>query len=359
MEGRLPRSSRHPVDAWLLCLPESAGSGLYGMFDVLSATGTLWREMSGAKPGVALIRPRLISIRRAPFRCGNGIPVEPEASIDEVRAPPIIIVPEIWLAPDDDLSDRYDDLKAWLRDCYTRGSLIYAACSGAILLAAAGLLDGREATSHWGYQDLFRRAFPAVRFNPAPTLCVSDRTGRIVTAGGTSSWHDLALHVIARHASPGEALQIAKVYLMKWHAEGQLPYATLVRRVDHADSVVRRAEEWLAEHYREPDPVTGAVAACGIPERSLKRRFKAATGVTLMDYSQNLRIEAAKRMLETGTDAVDEIAEAVGYGNHAFFRRLFRRCTGLTPGMYRRMFSPVLALGASAADRSHTDPTEY
>src|SRR5690606_28116989 len=204
-----------------------------------------------------LIRPHLVSIRREPFKCGNAIPVEPEASIAEVPSPPIVIVTELWLSPDDDLSDRYGDLKAWLRACHAGGTAVYSACSGAILLAASGLLDGREATSHWGYQDLFRRAFPMVRFNPAPALCIADPGGRIVTAGGASSWHDLALHVIARHASPGEALEIAKVYLMKWHAAGQLPYATLVRRIDHADSVVRRAETWLARHYAGPDPVSG------------------------------------------------------------------------------------------------------
>lgn len=333
-----------PVDAWIVALPESSGSALYGMVDVLAATGTLWRELSRSTPGRALIRPRLVSTRREPFRCGNGIPVEPDAAIDQVHAPTVIIVTELWLSPDDDLSDRYDGLKTWLRACHDAGAAIYSACTGAILLAASGLLDGREATSHWGYQDLFRRAFPAVRFNPAPALCIADRTGRIVTAGGTSSWHDLALHVIARHASPGEALQIAKVYLMKWHGEGQLPYATLVRRLDHADSVVRRAETWLARHCAEPDPVSGVVAASGIPERSFKRRFKAATGMTVMEYTQNLRIEAAKRLLENSQETVEEIAEAVGYCNHAFFRRLFRRCTGLAPTEYRRMFRPVLEL---------------
>jgi transcriptional regulator GlxA family with amidase domain len=159
--------SRTPIDAWLVCLPESAGSALYGMVDVLSATGTLWRELSRAEPGVALIRPRLVSIRREAFKCGNAIPVEPEATIAEVRSPSIVIVKELWLSPDDDLSDRYDDLKAWLRACHAGGATIYSACSGAILLAASGLLNGREATSHWGYQDLFRRAFPARPANTA------------------------------------------------------------------------------------------------------------------------------------------------------------------------------------------------
>jgi transcriptional regulator GlxA family with amidase domain len=244
------------------------------------------------------------------------------------------------------MRDRYADLKDWIRQCYRGGSTIYTACSGSILLASTGLLDGREATSHWGYQDLFRRSFPAVRFNPEPNLVITDPTARIVTAGGTTSWHDLALHIIARHCSPGEALRIAKVYLLKWHGEGQLPFQSLVRRQPHADSVVRRAEDWLAAHFPEAHAVASVVAACGIPERSLKRRFKIATGSTLMAHVQNLRIEEAKRLLESENTAADDIAPIVGYDNPAFFRRLFKRSTGLTPGAYRRMFRPLSDQGA-------------
>lgn len=336
------REEGSPLEAFILCLPESAGSSLYGLVDVLSATGTLWREMTGAGAGAQMIRPKLVSPDRAPFTCGNDIPVRPDLAISEVPRPGIVIVPELWLAPDDGVTDRHDEVKTWLRSCHDSGSIIYSACSGSVLLAAAGLLDGRPATSHWGYGDLFRSRFPAVRFDPAPSLCVADPTGRIVTAGGTSSWHDLAIHIISRHASPGEALRIAHVYLMKWHAEGQLPYMPLVRRVPHADGIVRRAENWLARHYAEPNAVAGVVAACGIPERSLKRRFAAATGTSLIAHAQNLRIEAAKRKLEDSDLAVDEIAAAVGYENPAFFRRLFKRCTGLTPGAYRRMFRPIM-----------------
>ena len=327
------------VEIHIVALPETAGSALYGMIDVLSSAGTLWRELVGDEPIPPLLRPRVVSLSRREFRCGNGIPVCPDVGIDEAPEAEIVIVPELWLAPDDALSDRYDDLKTWLQQRYRAGAFIYSACSGAIMLAAAGLLDGREATSHWGYQDLFRRSFPKVRFNAAPPLVISDPSGRIVTAGGTSSWHDLAIHIISKHCSPGEALRIAKVYLLKLHGEGQLPYAGLVRRQPHADSVVRQAEQWLADNFREPNAVAGVVAACDIPERSLKRRFKIATGATLIASVQNLRIEEAKRLLENSTIAFDEVAAMVGYENQAFFRRLFKRSTGLTPGAYRRMFS--------------------
>ncbi|MBL8831215.1 MAG: helix-turn-helix domain-containing protein [Rhodospirillales bacterium] len=341
----MPKSGAITKEALILALPESAGSAVYGMVDVLAATGTLWRELSGGPAAPPLIRPRIVALSRKPFRCGNGIPVSPDLALADASAADIVIVPELWLAPTDDLRDRHPELKEWLRRRYRAGGSIYSACSGAVLLAAAGLLDGRAATSHWGYADLFKRSFPEVRFDPAPNLVVADPAGRIVTAGGTTSWHDLALHIVARHCSPGEALRIAKVYLLKWHAEGQLPYANLVRRQPHADAAVRRAEAWLAAHFRETDAVRGVVEASGIPERSLNRRFKAAVGTTPIAHVQNLRVEAAKQLLETGDDPADGIAAAVGYENPAFFRRLFRRCTGMTPGAYRRMFAPVATAG--------------
>jgi transcriptional regulator GlxA family with amidase domain len=238
----------------------------------------------------------------------------------------------------------------WLRQQYKEGSAIYSACSGSVMLAETGLLDGREATSHWGYQDLFSKCYPKVRFRPEPNLVFADAAGRLVTAGGTTSWHDLAVHIISRYASPGEALRIAKVYLLKWHGEGQLPYATLVRNNPHADSVVRSCEQWLGKHYRETDTIKQVMVEANIPERTLKRRFKAATGSTLIDYIQNLRVEEAKHLLESGQKPVDEISVAVGYEDTSFFRRLFKRCTGLTPGQYRRMFQPVF----QASDQSKT-----
>lgn len=133
---------------------------------------------------------------------------------------------------DDPIADRYADVMGWVRQRSRAGSTIYPASSGTVLLAA---------------------------------------TGRFVTADGTTSWHDLAIHVISRHCSPGEALRIAKVYLLKWHGEGQRPYASLVRRQLHADSGVRAAEQSLHEHFREQHAVAGVVAASGIPGRSLKR----------------------------------------------------------------------------------------
>jgi transcriptional regulator GlxA family with amidase domain len=241
-----------PRDTAIVAVPETAGSALYGMVDVLSVTGNVWQTLTRTEPKPPPFRVQVVSVGRERFCCGNGIPVEPAAAIHEVDRADIVVLPELWLGPDEHLKGRYPALIEWIRARYEAGACVYSACSGALMLAETGLLDGRDATSHWGYQDLFRHEYPRVHFRPEPNLCFADPSGRIVTAGGTTSWHDLALHIISRHVSPGEAMRIAKVYLLKWHDEGQLPYEPLVRQQPHSDAVVRGCETWLQEHFRQP-----------------------------------------------------------------------------------------------------------
>jgi transcriptional regulator GlxA family with amidase domain len=330
-----------PLDTLIVAVPETAGSALYGMFDVLSVTGVVWQTLTRAEATPAPFRVKVVGLGREPFCCGHGIPVEPAVAIDDAGRADIVILPELWLGPDEHLGGRYPALVEWIRARYEDGACVYSACSGALMLAETGLLNGRDATSHWGYQDLFRRRYPQIRFRPEPNLCFADPLGRIVTAGGTTSWHDLALHIISRHVSPGEAMRIAKVYLLKWHDEGQLPYEPLVRQQPHSDAAVRACERWLGEHFHEQGAVARVVAHARVPERTLKRRFKRATGLALIDYVQNLRVERAKRLLESSDRAVDEISYEIGYEDPAFFRRLFRRRTGLAPVQYRRVFQPI------------------
>ncbi|MDH3899640.1 MAG: helix-turn-helix domain-containing protein [Gammaproteobacteria bacterium] len=335
-------TTQKPLEVLIVAVPETAGSALYGMLDVLLAVGNVWQTLVRTDTQPALFQVRIVSTRRKPFSCGNGIPVRPDCTVADNPGADIVILPELWLGPDEDMAGRYPELLDWIRASYAAGATLYSACSGAVMLAATGLLDGCEATSHWGYQDLFRKHYPQVRFRPEPSLVFADPEGRIVTAGGTTSWHDLAIHIISRHGSPGEALRIAKVYLLKWHGEGQLPYAALTRRQPHADSVVKTCEEFLGETFREADAISQVVGRVNIPERTLKRRFKAATGTTLINYLQNLRVEAAKRLLESGQRPVDDISVEIGYEDASFFRRLFKRLTGLTPSQYRRMFQPIV-----------------
>jgi transcriptional regulator GlxA family with amidase domain len=317
------------------------------MVDVLSATGTIWQTLVRSEDGRSAFDVRIVSPSAEPFACGFDVPVRPAAAVGDDPGADIVIIPELWLGPDEDMAGRHPELLAWIRRRFDAGAWVYSACSGAILLAESGLLDGCDATSHWGYGDLFRTRYPKVRFRPEPVLAFADAQGRIVTAGGTSSWHDLALHIIARHASPGEALRIAKVYLLKLHPEGQLPYRALIRSGVATDPVVQALQRQLAEHFRDAHALARAIAHVGVAERTIKRRFRAATGSTPIEYLQHLRIEEAKRLLETRSVAVEDVGHEVGYEDGSFFRRLFKRTVGLTPSAYRRMFRPIAAEGSA------------
>ena len=324
------------VEALIVAVPETAGSALYGMLDVLAATGNLWQQLVGMEAPRALVRPRIVSLSREPFRCGNGIPVEPHVGLDHEPEADIVILPELWLAPDDDMRGRYPDLLDWIRRRYRAGSTIYSACSGSVMLAATGLLGGREATSHWGYQDLFRTRYPDVHFRPEPNLAFADPAGRIVTAGGTTSWHDLAIHIIARHCSPGEAMRIAKVYLLKWHAEGQLPYASL-SAASPTPKPRARCRGVAAKHFRSRKRVGGG--RLGDPRAQPEASLQAGDGADADGHVQNLRIEeasASSRRVHLLRGGRPEL----GYENPAFFRRIFKRRTGLT----RESTAPVPAL---------------
>ena len=338
-----------PISVLLMALPETAGSVLYGMKDVLCATGDVWQTLVRTESMGEQFQVRIISTSRKPFACGNGIPVKPDLSISDDVSADILIVPELWLSPDEHLKGRYPRVMEFIRARHDEGAYIYSACSGAVLLAETGLLDGHPATSHWGYQDLFAREYPQVSFNPQPSLCFADDTGRVVTAGGTTSWHDLVIHIIARHVSPGEAVRIAQVYLLKWHSEGQLPYATLIRNQPHSDARVLDAESWLEQNFRQDEALQGVIDYLGMPARTLKRRFKQATGSSLIERVQNLRVEAAKQMLETSRAAIDDISAEVGYEDPAFFRRLFKRLTGLSPSHYRKMFNQAALPGPAVS----------
>lgn len=342
----MKQRSRPPVSVLIVAVPETAGSALYGMLDVLSVAGTIWQQLTRTGGGRGVFSVRVVSPVGHRFSCGNGVPVTPDAVISDDPDAGIVILPELWLGPDQSIRGRYGGLIEWVRRRHDAGAALYSACSGTVMLAETGLLDGCPATSHWAYADLFRRLYPAIDFQPGPNLVFADPEGRIVTAGGTTSWHDLALHIIARYVSPGEASRIAQVYLLKWHGEGQLPFTPLCRKPLHGDGVVNESQEWLAGHYREPGVVQRAVKRSGLTERTFKRRFRAVTGSTLIDYVQNLRIEAAKRLLESERMPVDEISVAVGYEDASFFRRLFRRRTGLAPSEYRRLFQPIRMAGS-------------
>ena len=216
--------------------------------------------------------------------------------------------------------------------------MLCSACSGVLLLAAAGLIDGREAIIHWAYARTFRQNFPNVRLGLEKIPVTAGERQQFVMSGASGSWHDLVLYLVARHVGPTAAQAIAKFMLLQWHVDGQAPYVVFEAPTDHGDSAVLDADRWLNEYYTLAVPVEEMVKRSGLAERGFKRRFKKATGYSPIAYVQQIRIEEAKRRLESANEPIEEISWAVGHEDPSFFRRLFKRITKITPGVYGRKF---------------------
>ena len=251
----------------------------------------------------------------------------------------LVCVPDIVVAPGEPIAGRFGDTVAWLKECHDVGATLASACSGALLLAEAGLLDGWEATTHWAYCDDMRRSYRRVVVHPGRCLVASGDGQRIVTSGGGTSYLDLGLFLIARFLDQDEAIRLARIYLIDWHSIGQLPFSSLTRSRQAVDRHVAAVQEWIAGNYTHPAPVAAMVEQSRLPERSFKRRFTQATGLTPLEYVHTLRLEEAKQLLETTDFAIDAVANEVGYEDGSFFRRLFRRKVGLSPHAYRLRFS--------------------
>jgi transcriptional regulator GlxA family with amidase domain len=336
------------VEVRLLAVPESTPTTLHAFLEVFSSVGVSWSRLTGQPSDAPQMRVRVVSRSAAPFASPVGPLISPDiALVDAEGTADIVIVTDLDLGAGlGDLS-RWAAETAWIRRQLEGGATVCSVCTGSLLLAASGVLDDHEATTHWAAAEMMRDAFPQVRLHPDRMLCASGPGQRIVSSGGPGSWEDLALHLIARFCGVEEAVRTAKLFVMGDRSRGQLLFSLLGRPRHHHDAAVGDAQAWIAGNYARTTPVAEMVARSGLPERTFKRRFRAATGYAPVDYVQVIRIEEAKHMLETSDLATDAIAFEVGYDDPSYFRRLFRRKTGVTPGEYRRQFARVLGRGIS------------
>jgi transcriptional regulator GlxA family with amidase domain len=334
---------QRPLLTVVLGTSEASASAVFAIVDVLSSVGRDWEMLHGRAPGPAAFRPMLLSLDGQAYREPNGNMVQPQGKLADHPAPDLVIVPDLHLDPAVPLPNSFAVLADWIRSAHERGAMVASICSGTMLLAEAGLLDGEDATTHWAFCDALSRRFPRVRVRGARILVPAGVGHRVITAGGASSWQDLLLYLIGRLVSPEEARRIAKVYLLQAHTEGQLPFASLAAGRQHEDKLVAEAQLWAADNYGDSNPVAVMVARSGLSERSFLRRFRRATGQSPLDYIQTLRIEEAKQLLETTDKPLEEVAVEVGYVEPSSFRRLFRKLVGITASDYRRRRLPAPA----------------
>jgi transcriptional regulator GlxA family with amidase domain len=332
------------IPVCLVAVPETATGVLNGFYEVLSYVGSGWEMLTGWPPGPRRFLPRIVAADSAAFRNTAGLPIAPDLSLAQAQRADIVIVADLAVGRDEETRGRWPAVVDWLRLQHAQGALICSVCTGSLLLAEAGLLDGAEATCHWAATDQIRSRYPAVRLRPERVLVSSGDGHRLVTSGGNASWTDLALYIVARFCGEDEARRTAKLFLFGDRTAGQAAFAARVRPPRHDDAAIAAAQVWIADNYATASPVTRMATAADLTTRTFKRRFEAATGYTPLDYVQSLRMEEAKQLLEASDAPIDAIAETVGYAEAAAFRRLFKRSTGISPLHYRQRFRRVAVL---------------
>ena len=328
--------SNTPVETVVIGLPLASASTTFALLDVLASVGRDWEMLHGTPARPPSFRARLLSLDGAPYDDPNGRRITPEGSLGDAQTPGLVIVPELHLDPAADLPDAVAPIIDWIRHAHANGALTTSVCSGALLLAEAGLLNGIEATTHWAYSSVFSQRYPQVHMRRERILVPAGEGHRIITAGGASAWGDLLLYLVSRIAGADEARRIAKLYLIEPRAQGQMCYASLAAGRQHTDQLVADAQIWAADNYDHPNPVQTMAHLSRLSPRSFLRRFRQATGQAPLDYVQTLRIEEAKQMLETSDATIDDIAADVGYGEPSSFRATFRKHVGITASAYRK-----------------------
>jgi transcriptional regulator GlxA family with amidase domain len=335
MNTTTPSTGQSSLHVSLMAVPEASVSTLAGILDVMSGPALLGIGGPGAQPP---FRVEVVGEEKGAITLASGVPFTVTRSIDEIESTDIIIVPSVVLNSDGWRKGRYPRLLQWLRSKHESGALLCSACSGIFLLAETGIFDGKDATVHFWYAKAFNELYPDVVIHPERVLVISGSREELICSGASTTWHDLVLYLMARHAGATVAHEVARMFALQWHQDGLAPYIVFEGKSDHGDGEIASAQEWLSRHFSVAHPVEEMIKRSKLAERTFKRRFASATGLPPLEYVQRLRIEDAKRRLERTDAPVDEVSWRVGYEDPAFFRRLFKRTTGMAPGAYRKRF---------------------
>lgn len=330
-------SGSQPRHVSLVAIPDAVVSTLSGIFDVMNAFALM--GLTDVRGGAqAPFEIEIVGAEAGPLQLASRVPINVQRSVSTIETTDIVIVPSVLLRDGGWETGRYPELLDWLQRMYARGAVLCSACSGIFLLAETGLFDGKDATVHFSFARTFATTYPAVAIHPERVLIVTGLREELVSSGASMTWHDLVLYLIARFAGATAAQDVARLFALQWHQDGLAPYIVFEGKRDHGDGDIHSAQQWLDTHFTVANPIEEIIKRSRLAERTFKRRFTAATGLTPIAYVQRLRIEDAKRRLERTDAPIDEISWQVGYEDPAFFRRLFKRTTALTPGAYRKRF---------------------
>ncbi|MBO9634007.1 MAG: helix-turn-helix domain-containing protein [Chitinophagaceae bacterium] len=267
--------------------------------------------------------------------------IKPHTTIQAVDHSDLLIIPALAHQDLQEVVAKNKELIDWIRERHQLGSEVASICTGAFLLASTGLLNGKSCSTHWNAADLFRQAFPEV--NLRTDKIITDEQG-IYTNGGAYSFLNLMLYLVEKFYDRETALFCAKVFQVDIERSSQSFFIIFNGQKDHSDEVIRDAQSYIEQNLLAKFSMEELAGRFALSRRNFDRRFVLATGNTPVEYQQRVRVEQAKKMLESGRRSISDVMYDVGYADLKAFRGVFKKVTGLTPLDYRNKFNKDAAV---------------
>lgn len=271
----------------------------------------------------------------------NGLfAIKPDLLIDQVKKTDMIIIPAIH----EDYTKALEENAAfipWIKKHYEQGTELVSFCIGAFFLAATGLLKGKQCATHWTTANDFRTMFPDVNLVDDKIMTAEDG---IYTSGGAYSYLNLLIYLVEKNAGRDIAVLTAKAFMIDIDRISQSPFIIFQGQKSHTDEPVKKAQEFIEHNFEEKITVDQLASMLALGRRNLERRFKKATANTVVEYIQRVKMEVAKKSLESSRENVNEVMYNVGYTDTKAFRTTFKKITGLSPVQYRNKYSRALSV---------------
>ncbi|XZF14931.1 GlxA family transcriptional regulator [Chitinophagaceae bacterium MMS25-I14] len=302
-----------------------------GSHQILSEVNTIAAAM-GREP---VFKVQLVGLIEEVSQRNGIFTVKPDVLIHDVRKADLIIIPAAYGDPREVLESNKDFIP-WIQEQYADGAEVASLCIGSFFLAATGLLKGKQCATHWRLANEFRQMFPDVHLVDHKIMTEEDG---IYTSGGAYSYLNLLVYLIEKHAGRDVAIMTSKTFMIDIDRDSQSPFIMFQGQKAHEDEPVKKAQEYIERNFEDKITVDKLASMLALGRRSLERRFKSATCNTVTEYIQRVKIEAAKKSLETTRKNVNEVMYEVGYSDTKAFRTIFRKITGLSPVEYRNKYN--------------------
>ena len=306
-------------------------SSIAGAYKIFTRANVLWQQ----KTDKALFKIQLAGISTEVTFHEGLFSVRPQVDIAGIEHTDLVIIPS--------LNHNYETgIKAnqpiitWLKKQYTSGAQIASICTGAFLLAATGILDGKNCSTHWAFTDLFRRLFPKVKLKP--DLLITDEY-ELYTNGGAYSFLNFMIYLVEKFYDRPTAIYCSKVFQIQMDRNNQSEFSIFTGQKLHDDEVIKEAQTYIESKLDEKISVDQLSSKFALGRRNFDRRFLKATGNSPLEYAQRVKIEAAKKAFENTRKSISEVMYEVGYSDQKAFRDVFRKITGLSPLEYRDKYN--------------------